>query len=299
MKRVISFSCLLWTALSAQAGTIDKAAQSGEITLAYREASVPFSYLEAPDKPIGFAVDIAKAVADAVGHKVGKPVRIQWLPVTSANRIAMVQNGTVDLECGSTTDNAQRRKDVDFAVSHFYSGTRLLVKKSSEIRNYDNLKGKLVVSTTGTTNVQLLHDYSDQHGIDMQLALMPDHNAAFQVVENDGAVAFGMDDILLYGLIAAAKQPDQFEVVGDSLHVEPYGCMLHKDDPEFKKLVDGVIINLMGSGQLQKLYDRWFMQPIPPRNIALKMPMSPELKGSIIGAVSKYVVGQLNAQEKN
>lgn len=280
MKRTL-LAGLLIAAFGAHAGTIEKVAESGKITLAYRESSVPFSYLEAPGKPIGFSVAIAKAVAKEVSNKIGKPVAIEWQSVTSANRIPLVANGTVDLECGSTTNNSTRAKDVDFATNFFYTGTRLLVKKSSGIKNYADLKDKVVASTTGTTNAQVLRKYDAEHNLGMKLTLARDHADAFLMVESDRAVAFGMDDILLYGLKANAKNPADYEVVGDALQVEPYACMLRKNDPEFKTLVDGVIGGMMDSGTFAKLYEQWFVKPIPPKNIALNVPMSAELKANI------------------
>lgn len=281
MKRTLAAAALAATSLAAHAGTLEKVAESGKITLSYRESSVPFSYLEAPGKPIGFAVDIAKAVADAVSKQVGKPIRVEWMAVTSGNRIPLVQNGTVDLECGSTTNNTTRGKDVDFAINHYYTGTRLLVKKASGIQNYADLKDKTVASTTGTTNAQVLRKYDADKNIGMKITLARDHADAFLMVEGDRAAAFGMDDILLYGLKANAKQPDLYDVVGDALQVEPYACMLRKDDPAFKKLVNDVIGGMMASGQFEKLYDKWFVQPIPPRNLPLNVPMSAELKANL------------------
>lgn len=280
MKRTL-LAGLLIAAFGAHAGTIEKVAESGKISLAYRESSVPFSYLEAPGKPIGFSVDIAKAVAKEVSNKIGKPVAIEWISVTSANRIPLVVNGTVDLECGSTTNNSTRAKDVDFAINHFYTGTRLVVKKSSGIKNYADLKDKVVASTTGTTNAQVLRKYDAEHNLGMKLTLARDHADAFLMVESDRAAAFGMDDILLYGLKANAKNPADFDVVGDALQVEPYACMLRKNDPEFKKLVDGVIAGMMDSGSFASKYEQWFVKPIPPKNIALNVPMSAELKANI------------------
>lgn len=280
MKRTL-LAGLLIAAFGAHAGTIEKVAESGKISLAYRESSVPFSYLEAPGKPIGFSVDIAKAVAKEVSNKIGKPVAIEWISVTSANRIPLVVNGTVDLECGSTTNNSTRAKDVDFAINHFYTGTRLVVKKSSGIKNYADLKDKVVASTTGTTNAQVLRKYDAEHNLGMKLTLARDHADAFLMVESDRAAAFGMDDILLYGLKANAKNPADFDVVGDALQVEPYACMLRKNDPEFKKLVDGVIAGMMDSGTFASKYEQWFVKPIPPKNIALNVPMSAELKANI------------------
>ncbi|MDF1485562.1 transporter substrate-binding domain-containing protein [Ramlibacter sp. H39-3-26] len=268
---------------AAQAGdTLAKVAQSGKLTVAYRESSIPFSYLNGPGKPVGFSVDITQSVIDAVKAKLNKrDLEVEWMPVTSQNRIPLVLNGTVDLECGSTTNNSARGKDVDFAINHFYTGTRLLTKKTSGIKNYADIKGKKVTTTTGTTNFQVIRKYSTEKGLDFDIILAKDHADAFLLVESDRALAFAMDDILLYGLKANAKNPGDYEVVGDALQVEPYGCMLRKDDPQFKALVDGVIIGLMKSGEFEKSYNRWFMQPIPPKNAALGLPMSQQLKDNI------------------
>ena len=281
MKRTL-LAGLLIAAFGAHAGTIEKVAESGKISLAYRESSVPFSYLEAPGKPIGFSVDIAKAVAKEVSNKIGKPVAIEWISVTSANRIPLVVNGTVDLECGSTTNNSTRAKDVDFAINHFYTGTRLLVKKSSGIKNYSDLKGKTVAVTSGTTNLQVMRKANAENNWGIDMVHPKDHADAFLLVESDRASAFAMDDILLYGLIANAKNPGDYEVVGDALQVEPYACMLRKNDPKFKALVDGVISDMMKSGQFTQLYDKWFVQPIPPSNMALNLPMSEQLKQNLV-----------------
>ena len=266
----------------AQADTLKKIADSGQITLAYRESSVPLSYLEAAGKPIGMAVDISKTVAEAVKKKLNKPnLKVEWVSVTSANRIPVLANGTIDLECGSTTNNTARGKDVDFAINHFYTGTRLLVKKSSGIKNYADLKGKTITITTGTTNMQVVRKYAAEQGLDVKVDAAKDHADAFLLVQGDRAAAFAMDDVLLFGLMANAKSPGDFEVVGDSLQVEPYACMLRKNDPEFKKLVDGVIGDMMKSGAFAKSYQRWFMSPIPPRNTPLNLPMSNELKQNL------------------
>ncbi|MEJ8812682.1 transporter substrate-binding domain-containing protein [Variovorax ureilyticus] len=269
-------------ATGAQAAdTLARIAESGKITLAYRESSVPFSYLDG-GKPVGFSVELSNAVVDAVKKKLNKPnLEVALMPVTSANRIPLIQNGTVDLECGSTTNNTARGKDVAFAINHFYTGTRLLVKKSSHIKNYADLAKKQVASTTGTTNALVMRKYNVEKNLDMDIVLAKDHADAFLLVETDRAVAFAMDDILLFGQIANAKNPGDFEVVGDSLQVEPYGCMLPKDDPAFKKVVDDTIIDLMKSGRFEKMYDKWFMQPIPPRGTALGLPMSPQLRDNI------------------
>ncbi len=261
---------VLLAATGAQAAdTLAKIAESGKITLAYRESSVPFSYLDGPNKPIGFAVEMSNAVVEAVKKKLNKPnLQVQLMAVTSQNRIPLITNGTIDLECGSTTNNTARGKDVSFAVNHFYTGTRLLVKKSSKIKDYADLAKKTVASTTGKN-------------LDMNIVLGKDHADAFLLVESDRAVAFAMDDILLFGLIANSKSPADYEVVGESLQVEPYACMLPKDDPAFKKLVDDTFIGMMKSGEFEKLYTKWFMSPIPPKNLPLNLPMSPQLKDNL------------------
>lgn len=267
----------------AHAGdTLQKVADSGKITLAYRDSSIPFSYVTGSGNPIGIGVDISLAVVDAVKKAINKPnIQVDYVSVTSANRIPLLQNGTVDLECGSTTNNSARGKDVQFAINYFYTGTRLLTKKGSGIHNYADLKNKTVASTTGTTNVQVLRKYDREHNLNMNLILGKDHGESMLLVESGRAVAFGMDDILLYGLRAAAKNPNDWEVVGDALQVEPYACMLRKDDPKFKALVDKVIGDMMKDGEFTKLYAKWFTSPIPPNNMNLNAPMSQELKENV------------------
>jgi ABC-type amino acid transport substrate-binding protein len=269
-------------ATGAQAAdTLAKIAASGKITLAYRESSVPFSYLDG-GKPIGFSVELSNAVVEAVKKKLNKPnLEVAMMAVTSQNRIPLLSNGTIDLECGSTTNNSARAKDVSFAVNHFYTGTRLLVKKSSNIKDYADLAKKTVTSTTGTTNALVMRKYNAEKNLDMDIVLAKDHADAFLLVESGRAVAFAMDDILLYGLMANAKNPAEFEVVGEALQVEPYACMLAKDDAAFKKLVDDTFIGLMKSGEFEKLYNKWFLQPIPPKNVPLNLPMSPQLRENI------------------
>ena len=277
--------CLL-LAVAASAATADdtlkKVGDSGRITVAYRESSIPFSYIAAAGKPVGFSADLTNAIVDEVKRRTGKPgLEVQLVSVTSQNRIPLLMNGTIDLECGSTTNNSTRGKEVAFAINHFYTGTRLLVKKSSHIATYANLAGKSVASTTGTTNAQVIRKYSADNGLNMQLSLAKDHADAMLLVDAERAVAFAMDDILLFGLMATAKNPDEWEVVGDSLQVEPYACMLRRDDPRFKELVDGVIAGMMKSGEFERLYTRWFMSPIPPNNINLRLPMGQQLRDNL------------------
>ena len=262
-------------------GTLKKIKESGTITLGHRDSSIPFSYLAGKPEPVGYSHDIQLAVVDALKKQLGTDIKVRYNLVTSQTRIPLVQNGTVDLECGSTTNNTTRAKDVDFAINHFYTGTRLLVKKSAGIKDYADLKGKTVAVTAGTTNLQVLRKANAEHKWELEMVTPKDHADAFLPVQNDRAAAFGMDDILLFGLISNSRSPADYEVVGQALQVEPYACMVRKDDPKFKALVDGVIGNLMKSGQFTQLYDKWFMQPIPPVNAALGLPMSTQLKQNL------------------
>lgn len=280
-RSVIGVGMALACMTGAYADTLAKVVERNQMTLAYRESSIPFSYLDG-GKPTGMTVEISNAIVEAVKKATGKPdLKVNLQAVTSQNRIPLLVNGTIDLECGSTTNNTTRAKDVDFATNHFYTGTRLLVKKTSGIKNYSDLKGKTVAVTSGTTNLQVLRKANSENQWGFDVVMPKDHADAFLLVENDRAAAFGMDDILLYGLIANAKNPDAYEVVADSLQVEPYACMLRKDDPKFKALVDGVIGDLMKSGKFTEMYDKWFMKPIPPTNTALGLPMSDALKQNL------------------
>jgi glutamate/aspartate transport system substrate-binding protein len=264
------------------ADTLKKVADNNKITLAYREASVPFSYLSGPDKPVGMMVDISEAIVAEVKKATGKPnIEVGWQAVTSANRIPLLTNGTVDLECGSTTNNSARGKEVQFAINHFYTGTRLLVKKSAGIKNYADVAGKTIATTTGTTNFQVLRKYIADKNLNTNIIAGKDHDDSKLLVETGRAVAFGMDDILLYGLKANDRNPNDWEVVGEALQVEPYACMLRKDDPKFQQLVNGVIGNMMKNGDFERLYAKWFTSPIPPKGVNLGFPMAPELKENL------------------
>jgi glutamate/aspartate transport system substrate-binding protein len=197
--------------------------------------------------------------------------------VTSANRIPLLQNGTIDIECGSTTNNSDRQKQVAFAINYFYTGTRFLVKADSPLKSLDDLRSKTVVSTTGTTNYKVIRNLSEEKKLDINLLGAKDHAESALMVQSGRAIAFGMDDILLYGLRASAQNPASLAVVGEAIQVEPYAIMLRLDDPAFKKLVDGTLANLMKNGEFTKLYTKWFQSPIPPKGINLNAPMSPEL----------------------
>lgn len=269
-------------ATTAGAQTLKKISDANKITVSYREASVPFSYLAGSGKAVGFSAELTEAIIEDVRKAIKKPgLEVAYIAVTSQNRIPLLVNGTYDLECGSTTNNSTRAKDVSFSTNMFYTGTRLLAKKSSGIKNYADLAKKTVASTTGTTNAQVIRKYNAEKNLDMVLILGKDHDDAVLMVESDRAVAFAMDDILLFGLRANSKNPASLEIVGDSLQVEPYACMVRKDDPEFKKLVDGTINRLMESGEFAKLYTKWFESAIAPKGVNLALPMSAELKANL------------------
>lgn len=272
---------LLANPMLAQAqttSTLDKVKASGTITLAYRESSIPFSYLDDKAQPVGFAHEICLKIVEDVKKATGRPdLKVALQSVTSANRIPLLQNGTIDIECGSTTNNSDRGKQVQFATNYFYTGTRFLVKAGTDIKTIDDLKGKTIVSTTGTTNYKILRNLNEEKKLGMDLLAAKDHAESALMVESGRAVAFGMDDILLYGLRASSQNPASLAVVGEPIQVEPYAIMLRLNDPEFKKLVDGTLANLMKSGDFTKLYTKWFLSPIPPKGINLNAPMSKEL----------------------
>ena len=280
LSRLTTLSLLALAApvFAQTAGTLDKVKQSGAITLAYRESSIPFSYLDDKAQPVGFGHEICLKIVDEVKKATGRSdLKINLQAVTSANRIPLLQNGTIDIECGSTTNNSTRGKQVQFAVNYFYTGTKFLVKTGTTVKTIDDLKGKTVVSTTGTTNFQILRNLNEEKKLGIDLLGAKDHADSALMVESGRAVAFGMDDILLYALRASSQNPTSLAVVGDAIQVEPYAIMLRKDDPAFKKLVDDTLASLMKSGEFAKLYTKWFQSPIPPKGINLNAPMSPEL----------------------
>lgn len=276
------FAIFTMTITGAMANTIEKAKTTGKFTLAYRESSIPFSYLGEDGKPLGFGWEMCKLIAEEVKKETGrKDLVVESQAVTSQNRIPLIQNGTVDVECGSTTNNSERGKQVTFAINYFYTGTRFLVKSDSGIKSINDLKGKKVVSTTGTTNYQILRNLNDEKKYGFELLGAKDHADALLMVESGMAHAFGMDDILLYGLKASSKESAKLAVVGESIQVEPYAIMFRKDDPKFQALVNKVITNSIKSGEFEKAYKKWFQTSIPPKNINLNAPMSKELKDNL------------------
>jgi ABC-type amino acid transport substrate-binding protein len=274
---------LVCSAAQAQTpSTLDKIKASGSITLAYRESSIPFSYLGGDAQPTGFSWEICNKLVEQVKKATGRAdLKVSTQSVSSLNRIPLMQNGTIDMECGSTTNNSERAKLVSFAINTFYTGTRLLVKANSPIKSAADLKGKKVVSTTGTTNFQVLRKLNVDRALGFELLSAKDHAESALMVQTDRADAFGMDDILLYGLRASAHNPAELAIVGEAIQVEPYAIMLRKDDPAFKKLVDDGIAAMMKSGEFEVLYKKWFQSPVPPKGINLNAPMSRELKDNL------------------
>ncbi len=263
-------------------GTLKKIKDSGTITMGVRDSSVPFSYLDDKQQYIGYSIDICNKIATAVQKELGMvELKRHYQPVTSATRIPLMANGTVDLECGSTTNNTERQKQVAFAPTTFVTANRILYKKGSGIKVLADLKGKTIVSTAGTSNIKQITILNTDQNLGMNILSAKDHAEAFLMVETDRAAAFAMDDVLLASLAAFSKTPTAFEISKEALSVEPYGIMERRDDPQFKKVVDQAVVNLMSSGDLVQIYNKWFLAPIPPNNINLNVPMSDQLKAVI------------------
>ena len=259
-------------------GTLKKIKDSGVITLGVRETSIPFSYLNDKQDPIGYSIDLCMAIVEEVKKELTMPtLMVKTNPVTSQTRIPLMSNGTIDMECGSTTNNLTRQKQVAFAPVTFVTGTKLVVKKTSKIKSYKDLKGKTVVVTQGTTNERTIKALSDKENLNIKFLNAKDHAESFLTVESGRAAAFAMDDVLLYGLIAKAKKPKDFDVVGDYLSYDPYGIMFRKNDADFAIVANRALAALMRSGEINKIYDKWFIGKLPSGE-TIGMPMSPLLK---------------------
>lgn len=263
-------------AVQAQQGVLERVKGGGKIVIAHRESSVPFSYVDpASGKPVGYALDLCLKIADAVGRKLGmKSVPVEFLQVTPANRIAMVEQGKADMECGSTTNNAERRQKVAFTIPHFITGARLLVKADSPVELIEDLMGKKLVSTKGTTPLKAADQANRERLMGITILEAPDHARAVEMVEKGEADAFVMDDVLLFGLAANRPNPAALKVVGKFLTTEPLAIMLPRSDPEFKKVADDEMRRLITTGQIAPIYDKWFAKPIPPKNTPLNLPVS-------------------------
>ena len=282
-KTLIAFAAVLATsAVVAQTtDTLKKIKDSGTITLGVRESSGALAYTLGDGKYVGFHTQMAEKIVSDVRKQLGmSSLTVKYQPITSQNRIPLMQNGTVDLECGSTTNNAARQKDASFAVTTYVEEVRIAVKANSGITSIAQLAGKKVATTTGTTSVQTLRKHERANGVNFEEVFGKDHADSFLLLESGRADAFVMDGQILAGNISKAKNPADFKIVGEVLSVEPIACMIRKDDPAFKTAVDGSIKAQIKSGDLAKLYDKWFMQPIPPANTKVGLPMSEATKAA-------------------
>jgi glutamate/aspartate transport system substrate-binding protein len=279
------FAALTCAALAAPAagqqltGTLKKIKETGSITIGFRESSIPFSYLDDKQQPVGYAMDLCMRIVGAVKTELKMPgLKVQLQPVTSSNRIPLMQNGTIDLECGSTTNSVERQKQVSFGPTYFVINVTAAVKKSSGINTLADLNGKTISTTSGTTSVPLIKKYGRTQNIEVKEIYGKDHAESFLLVADDRAAAFVMDDILLAGQIANSRNPSDYRIIPESLRQEPYSMMLRKDDPQFKALVDKTIGGVMKSGEIEKIYAKWFTSPIPPKGINLNFPMTPAIR---------------------
>jgi len=260
-------------------GTLKKIKETGAITLGHRESSVPFSYYDDRQQVVGYAMDLCYRIVDAVKNELNLAnLEVKLNPVTPATRIPLIANGTVDLECGSTTNNFEREKQVAFTITLFVTANRFVSKKSANLKTVEDLRGKTIVSTSGSTNIKQITEIGAQKGLNLNILPAKDHAEAFLMVETGRAAAFVMDDILLYSLVASSKSPGTYVISADPLSVEPYAIVLRREDPAFKKVVDQSMIASYRSGAINAIYDKWFLQPIPPKGINLNVPMSASFK---------------------
>lgn len=269
------------TASAASAAPVlQRIQQTGVMRIAYRESSIPFSYL-AHGRPVGYAIDLCLRVVEAVRIALKQPqLRVDWLPVNSVTRIPAIVEGRADLECGSTTNTSERRRQVAFTVPHFIASIRMLVRADSPIRNWSDLVGRTVVSSKGTTPLRYIHDMNAGEVLRLKVIEGKDHAESFALLESGQAEAFVMDDVLLYGARAGAAAPGAYRIAGDALTVEPYAIMLAPDDAEFKKIVDKALIGAIYEGETQRLYRKWFLSPIAPNGVVLDIPMNYLLRDS-------------------
>lgn len=279
---LIGAGVIAGAAQAQETGTLKKIKETGVITLGVRDSSIPFSYLDDKQSYQGYSIDLCFKIVTAVQKQLGlSSLDVKLNPVTSATRIPLMANGTIDLECGSTTNNIERQKQVSFAPTTFVTANRILSKKSSNINSLADLKGKTVVSTAGTSNLKQLTTLNADQNLGINIIAAKDHAEAFLTVETGRAAAFVMDDILLASLAASSKAPADYQISKEALSVEPYGIMLRKDDAAFKAVVDKAISNVLTSGDINRIYHKWFLQPIPPKNISLNWPISDQFKAVI------------------
>ncbi|HLX80596.1 MAG TPA: amino acid ABC transporter substrate-binding protein [Burkholderiales bacterium] len=291
MKRLALLACSAALFVSfgaaAQEGTLKKIKDSGSITVGNRDASVPFSYYDDKQQPIGYAMDLCAKIVDAVKAELKMPaLKVNYQLVTSANRIPLLANGTIDLECGSTTNNIARQEQVWFTITHFVTANRWVYKKSANLSKLADLKGKTIVSTAGTTNIKGMTEINAAQNLGMNIISANGHPEAFQMVETGRAAAFAMDDILLASLVASSRTPGDYAISVEATSVEPYGIMVRKDDKAFKALADKAMTEVYKSGQINAIYSKWFEHPIPPKGINLNLPMGAAFKKVVANPTS-------------
>ena len=291
LAAVVAFSLAMAPAAAEElAGTLKKIRETGAITIGHRESSIPFAYLDDKQQPVGYAMDLCMKIVDAVKAELKLPdLKVNLQPVTSANRIPLMQNGTIDLECGSTTNSVKRQEQVAFGPTYFVVNVTAAVKRDSGIKTLADLSDKTIATTSGTTSVPLLKQYEKTASIDVKEIYGKDHAESFLLLANDRAAAFVMDDILLAGQIANSPAPADYRIIPESLRQEPYSMMLRRDDPQFKALVDKAVGAVMRSGEIERIYDKWFVNPIPPRGTNLNFPMTPAIKGAFANPNDKGV----------
>ncbi len=274
-------SLLVFPALSngeELTGTLKKVNDSGSITLGHRESSIPYSYYDNQQNVIGYSHDVSLKIVEGIEKKLGKKIDVKLVPITSQNRIPLMKNGTIDLECGSTTHNTARAQEANFSNTIFIANIRMVTDVNSGIQEFEDLKDKVVITTAGTTSERILRNMNAEKGMNIRIQAAKDHGDAFMMLADNRGVAFVMDDSLLYGERAKSPQPERWVITGESQDQEAYACMMRKDDRQFKTLADEVIAELATSGELEKIYDRWFTQPIPPSNVNLEFPLSESMK---------------------
>ncbi|NYT26052.1 amino acid ABC transporter substrate-binding protein [Alcaligenaceae bacterium] len=263
---------------AGSAATLEKIRSTGEVSLGYRETAVPFSYLNNEHQPTGFSLDLCHEIVAALKDKLDKPdLKVVFQPVTASNRIPLLVNGSIDIECGSTTNTEERQKAVAFLYTTYLTGTKVLTRVDSGFKDLGDMKGKKIAVTIGTNNIKAVQRASTEEGLAFELVYGQDHAENFLQLKNRRVDGMSTDDILLSGLRADSGEPEAYTFTGPFLSTEPYAMMVRKDDPEFKSFADGVLKDLFQSGKFSEIYDKWFMKPVPPKNITFDIPMSPEL----------------------
>lgn len=283
MKKILAASSMMLmfaaAGVSAQEGTLAKIAELGEISVGHRDGAVPFSYYDDQQRPVGYAMDLCAKVVEAIKLKLDEPdLKVSYLPVTGATRMPLLANGTIDMECGTTTNNAERQRQVSFSNTYFVAGVRILSKKNAPVETMADAKGKTVVTLAGTTSVKVISEINAAQNLGLNVLSVKDLAEGMLTLQTERAVALIFDDVSIAGAAATSKNPDDFIMSAEPLSVEPYGIMLRRDDEAFKELVNATLDELYATGEINAIYDKWFVQPIPPRGINMNFPMSSQLK---------------------